>query len=294
MSTRRPATLTVPLRGGFANQLFLWAAAERVRDATGCRVVFDARLVERPGDRGEQLCALGVITASRMPRPLARRAWRSFAAVAPAPVFAHVNDLLRVRPLTRRAASVERAIARILDGRPVVLDGYVQDTDGVAANRATLSSVLAARLPDVRHLVGDAPYAAVHVRRCDYVDDPTIAAKFGAPSLEYYVGGIRRIGGGMPIKVVSDDARWVRDELLPAAGGDIRVVSGTDHFEDFAVLVGARSLVLSNSTYSWWAAMGGDHAVVVAPSPWMDSADEPGLHMPDWIRLGKHSGEFAA
>lgn len=293
MNAARPVTLTVPLRGGFANQLFLWAAAERVREATGCRVEFDARLVERPGDRGEQLSPLGVITAPRMPRALARRAWRALAALVPAALYAHVNDLLPVRPFVHRAASVERAIARIRDGRPVVLDGYVQDTLAVAWNRTALSSALAARLPDVRHLVGNAPYAAVHVRRGDYVSDPTLAAKFGVPSLEYYVGGIRRIGE-LPVKVVSDDVRWVRDELLPATRGDIRIVSGTDHFEDFAVLVGARSLVLSNSTYSWWAAMGGDHDAVVAPSPWMDSPDEPGLHMPDWIRLGKHSGELAA
>jgi hypothetical protein len=49
---------------------------------------------------------------------------------------------------------------------------------------------------------------------------------------------------------------------------------GRSELEDFCALATAQHLVMSNSTYAWWAAVLGDHLrgtgrVVVCPTPWM-------------------------
>ena len=116
----------------------------------------------------------------------------------------------------------------------------------------------------------------VNVRRGDYFSDPEIRSQYGFDVRSYLQvavhDSVARDGAPRAISVVSDDMDWCRDELpwlqdfapttFPASGGAA---------EDFAVVSSARRLVITNSTFSYWAAHlsnlvhGDNHAEVWAP-----------------------------
>ena len=99
----------------------------------------------------------------------------------------------------------------------------------------------------------------VHVRRGDYVDNP-IYHSIGAQEPEYYLQGLdltlQHAGRNATIYVFSNDIDWVRDAL--DLRGDVVYVSDpsnalTSH-DEFEMMKHCQHLVLSNSSFSWWAA----------------------------------------
>jgi hypothetical protein len=96
----------------------------------------------------------------------------------------------------------------------------------------------------------------VNVRRGDYYEVPEFRARFGIDIRAHVDHAIEHIrGAGRPtedVLVVSDDTEWCRSELadlLPR----IRVIEDrTSMFDDLAALSSATTLVLANSTFSYW------------------------------------------
>jgi hypothetical protein len=99
----------------------------------------------------------------------------------------------------------------------------------------------------------------VNVRRGDYYSDPDITLQYGFDVLDYLriavAGSVERDGPPSSITVVSDDLDWCRRELgwlgeiapteFPVSHGPV---------SDFATVSSARRMVITNSTFSYWAA----------------------------------------
>ncbi len=130
----------------------------------------------------------------------------------------------------------------------------------------------------------------IHVRLTDYLQEQ----KFGIPNLAYYENSVKKLeqdGKKKPIWVFSDDisvaeiyfkGRFSEHELfffddtkLP----DIEVWHLMRKFSGY---------VISNSTFSWWAAFLRDdlEAKVCCPTPWFQGMEDPKFLLPnDWIRI---------
>jgi hypothetical protein len=93
-----------------------------------------------------------------------------------------------------------------------------------------------------------------NIRRGDYFSDPTHAARYGWDIAGYVAEALAAAGSAERALVVSDDARWCREEL----DGLIRTrVSHIDYAEpdpsaNFRAIAGARRLIGTNSTFSYW------------------------------------------
>ena len=114
----------------------------------------------------------------------------------------------------------------------------------------------------------------VNVRRGDYYDVPEFFARFGLDIHSHVAGAVELARqAGRPVDdvlVVSDDVDWCRRELTPALG-DIRTLEGrSSPFDDLAALSSATTLVLANSTFSYWgshlASSFDDEHLAIAPS----------------------------
>lgn len=99
----------------------------------------------------------------------------------------------------------------------------------------------------------------VNVRRGDYYSDPDIRRQYGFDVVGYLriavAGSVSRDGSPSDIVVVSDDIEWCRAELAwldDVAPTRFAVTSGA--VDDFATVSGARRAVITNSTFSYWAA----------------------------------------
>lgn len=114
----------------------------------------------------------------------------------------------------------------------------------------------------------------VNVRRGDYYEVPEFFARFGLDIQSHVAGAAELVlQAGRPVDdvlVVSDDVDWCRRELAPVLG-DIRTLEGRSSlFDDLAVLSSATTLILANSTFSYWgsylASSFDDEHLAIAPS----------------------------
>lgn len=129
---------------------------------------------------------------------------------------------------------------------------------------------------------------AVHVRRGDYVSEPKTHKIHNVCSPQYYLAGVERLRRKwpkLPLLVFSDDIDWCKKELGLRGNVDF-VDPAIPDVDQFVILSRCRHLVISNSTFSWWAAYLGVHDdnTIVAPRYWFRGVEtsRTGLFLPRW------------
>lgn len=248
----------VPLRGGFGNQLFCWALGKQL-ELTGNRVYFD-----RSPELGRGFALEGLVPSEQLVS-LSPRVWRVLSS---SPRFFNSVPGLSLQienptgsPVIQRATSVLNAFW----GYWQSLDYFEEASDAVWSDLTCwLDSTTAA----------SASYCAVHVRRGDYVTDVGAATVLGAQPREYYENAISfmKQRGHTKFIVFTDDRAWVKQNLL-ATGVSLAPVDSA--MGDFLGLARASGLIMSNSSFSWWAAFHLDrrNGPVVRPSKWFRSGN---------------------
>lgn len=117
----------------------------------------------------------------------------------------------------------------------------------------------------------------VHVRRGDYVSDLVYAKQIGALDKEYFENSMKLIVSKLKkdekirFYFISDDIDWCKNEFKDHK--NIRFVTQektkNGYLSDFWLLSQCKHLIISNSTFSWWAAwLGEDENIIIAPKNW--------------------------
>lgn len=143
----------------------------------------------------------------------------------------------------------------------------------------------------------------VNVRRGDYYSVPEYRREFSM-NIKAHVSEALTIleREGRPVKdllIVSDDPEWCLAELAPSLPGLPRFLTERHSmFDDLAALASAHSLILANSTFSYWGshlalarnerhlAIAPAHHQRVATGGWMDDMFDP-----RWPRTSTSDGE---
>jgi hypothetical protein len=129
---------------------------------------------------------------------------------------------------------------------------------------------------------------AVHVRRGDYLLHPQ---KHGILTMVYYEKAVatarERLGNPVaPLFVFSDDLPWCRAQ--PLFAGATFVDEPVDYIALY-IMSQFQTIVIANSTFSWWAAyMGPRSKTVIAPDRWfgpLGPQDFNDIYLPSWIRV---------
>jgi hypothetical protein len=278
----RPGGVVVSLEGGVGNQLFQYAAglalaSERdlplqvVRGRLIASRALDAKnLLEVPAPSltpyERFLCGLPGGSLRRMPPALTR-------------------IVKRVARRRSRYRVIHQDLMQMADPRVDVDEGerYLH-LRGLFQHPSYYESVLAGVVsrivdklgPRFDRGAGDG-VVAMHFRRGDYVlhgYDLPLSFQEEALSMVVERCTVSRV------LVMSDDHDFalLAAEHFKRGGIAAAVVRGDparSELDDFCALAFAQHLVMSNSTFVWWAAMVGDHLrprderVVVCPTPWM-------------------------
>jgi hypothetical protein len=134
----------------------------------------------------------------------------------------------------------------------------------------------------------------IHVRRGDYLLDKN--DYIGVLSVEYFLNSLRLLESGLdhqtgdkPIWIFSDQPSVVKKEFSGIPEFDsakfIDTPPGSDPAETLILMSSASSIVISNSTFSWWSAALSKGAKVVAPSKWFKRSEDPRDLIPaNWLR----------
>lgn len=288
MQAHDPGAITIELIGGLGNQLFQYATGLSQAQRLGCPLDLDVTYFTVSDKRDVGL--------------------RSFNHSGK---FVNVPQKSKARWIQRRPRadpSVLREASylfdpRVCEVRPGTrLEGYFQSWRYFEdVSYLVREQVRNLRLPSVwylemlEHLQGT-PWIGVHMRRGDYTTD-RYRNTFGPISVEYVDRGLRflrREADSLPTLVFSDEPGVVIQELREVgldnvADSVIEPPPGTDPIESMLLLSTAAHLLLSNSSFSWWAAYLGHRPgrLVVAPRPWFLGLDHDtrDLLLPEWLTL---------
>jgi hypothetical protein len=260
IGTRRMHRNTVGMVGGLGNQLFQFAFGKWLQQQSNRPTTFDTS---------------------------AYRSNPKYFSLSTVPTR-HLRQLRWTRAVpypTGQLSTIAYAVRRIVGPRRIVTDPM---HDGVAAIRYNkpawyygywqFGQVATAVLPEVRlslSTLGLSPRIttnaiAVHVRRGDM-----LGKQFELP-LDYFPRAIslikrkHNLPSDYPVEIFSDDLEWCRAHLNNL--GAIFMDTGAAITDMFAIAE-RRFIVMSGSTFSWWAAhlIERDPSSVAAPFPFMPS-----------------------
>ncbi|WP_442587809.1 alpha-1,2-fucosyltransferase [Pedobacter sp. AW31-3R] len=120
---------------------------------------------------------------------------------------------------------------------------------------------------------------SLHIRRCDYVNDPNTFSYHGICGLDYYEKCIEEIVkqvGDPHFFVFSDDPEWAIDNLKTGYFTTfINHNNADNNFEDLRLMSLCKHNIIANSTFSWWGAWlnTNERKIVLAPKNWFKEAD---------------------
>jgi len=263
----------VTVRGGLGNQLFQYAFAWALKRRTDGEVVLNTRHYRLPNARSLELVSLRLklpLSDERRPTRLDSRPARWLLRRFPE----GAGNLLNVYS----DPGVGRYREEYLGEPRRYYHGYWQSPRYFDQYREELRPQFEFKQPvDVRTKLRRvrpdwAEFLAVHVRRGDYLS-PAGQALHGVPPLAYFHDSLERLRTGLNQKntvFVTDDPEWLRSESGLLDADSVLAADFLDGaLEEFALLREARGLVMSNSTFSWWAAYLGDPEVTIVPRYWL-------------------------
>jgi hypothetical protein len=132
----------------------------------------------------------------------------------------------------------------------------------------------------------------MHVRRGDYISGKET---FGLLSTRYYEQAINKLR----VNGISWDQAWVFTDDIKSTHAELkdlieseglRVIEtppGSSSIEDLYIMSEASSIIIANSTFSWWAAtLGVEKDAIACPTKWFRNLNDPKDLYPDhWIKV---------
>lgn len=179
---------------------------------------------------------------------------------------------------------------------PSLVSGYWQRPSCFAASEIEVRSRFKfPQLPSDLRLarIPGEPIVAIHVRRGDYADDAAARRLHLVCDPEWYRLAWDFVRDRVPNcrgVVFSDDELWVSSELRLSGRVELaEAAPDSQPWVDMARMASCDHFVISNSSYSWWAAYlsAVDDKIVVAPQRWFTNIETAGLGIcpPDWVLL---------
>ncbi|MES2133275.1 MAG: alpha-1,2-fucosyltransferase [Bacteroidota bacterium] len=131
---------------------------------------------------------------------------------------------------------------------------------------------------------------SLHIRRGDYVNNPSANKFHGLCSPQYYENAVKHIAalqGQIEIIVFSDDIAWCKENLK--FDFPIHFLETGSAYNDLYLMTQCRHNIIANSSFSWWGAWLNAHPdkIVVGPKQWFAdmSVNTSDILPVSWIRL---------
>lgn len=131
---------------------------------------------------------------------------------------------------------------------------------------------------------------SLHVRRGDYVSNPSANKFHGLCPPEYYqdaVNYIARSQKDLELFVFSDDIAWCKEHLK--FGCPVHFMETHTAYEDMYLMSQCHHHIIANSSFSWWGAWLNSKAdkIVVAPKQWFldPSVNTSDIIPASWVKL---------
>jgi len=170
----------------------------------------------------------------------------------------------------------DNEIANLKEG---YLDGYWQNlqyfSDCELELRKTLNikKTISDANSQFQNILNNHYTIAIHIRRGDYVSNNFYFDLFNSNYYENAVSYFKNKFENMKFLFFSDDIDWVKKNIKYDKLNSIFIErdSVNSNLSDFDLMVKCNSIVIANSTFSWWAAWlnNSPEKIVIAPDIWL-------------------------
>lgn len=251
--------IVVRLQGGLGNQMFQYAFGRALSMRSGMKLYFDPSPLNPRKNRGYQLDAFilsaksadsGKIQSLITPHfAIRKKLWKALKIPFK---YADTHVLEKNFPYDEEIASRRD---------PAYFDGYWQTEKYFSDCRETIREDFTFRDEEAlrRHVqyndVINSNSVSVHIRRGDYVKNPKYRKRLYVCKLEYYKNAIKYLNErfeNLTFYIASDDHKWVKDNFKLSE--HVRLIESGDALSDFYIMSRCKHNVISNSSFSWWAA----------------------------------------
>ena len=260
-------SVTISPKGGLGNQLFIWAAGYALSKRLG--VPLHAEFGSLPdGADGFELDSFDNSITTLRPRPTGLLSFRRRAT----------NGWPQGVGRGMRVQDDLALWGAIPSNKPLFLDGYFQDHrffEETSADIRNLVTAIASPTPwfqqmaDILHR--GSGFTALHIRRGDYLQLPA----HGVLPPSYYQQAVKKLqeqSAELGPLVVFSHERATPEWLSGLSwAGEVQFLvppPNSRPLESLVLMSMAHSIVIANSTFSWWAAYLSKSSWVCYPKPW--------------------------
>jgi len=286
--------ITAKLIGGLGNQLFGYFAGTYLADKLQTELILDLHQ-----QRNNQHVGSSILDFKLDNRVLYGAPLRSFVEkvlnLSPRRIL-DLDDVARalLKVHVSRSIGFDPKLDLVRDGS--YISGYFQTYRYFFDNpKSTVSSPLELANPSpwLQRMMGQAAEVrptVLHVRRGDY--SKPINNSMGLLSPSFFLSALEELEHKLrrphrEVWVFSDSITQVREEF-GSAGKNFRFIEAPEAVsaaENLVLMASGVSLVISNSTFSYWAGLMGHVPAVVAPLKWFRDLEDPvDLVPPNWHR----------
>lgn len=287
----------VRIQGGLGNQLFQLALAITLRQKPLAKVSLDYSLLSRPRKREtkrklEITELVDALNFSDVPDQIDCLWFRT-------PKLRHIRSPSGMRLILESSLGPEGFIV----ARPgqYYFDGYWQNKSligpGIDVIRKyfDIRKYISAEFETYESLAGPQEVRlAVHIRRGDYISNTSASNANGFIGEEYFKRALKHVQHrkkDATILVFSDDMPWSEDFVRSVCPSS-RVLCvdpvSPSLFDEIQLMSRCGSVVMSNSTFSWWASELSNRKVseIIYPREWFaDHRSAPAIFDTSWVEL---------
>ncbi len=290
-------SIIIRLAGGLGNQLYQYALGRSISLRSGRPILLETRNVSRDSFRNYELSVFNIQEqhADLFTQWCTRRA----ASNSSGKLFRTLWPLAwNYKIVQDKEAGFDPSIFNLEEGT-FVLEGYWQSFkyfepyQNVIRTELTFKKEPSEQNARMIEEIEDVQSVAVHVRRGDYVANPTFNAVHGTCSLEYYQKANNFIEQHVKkphFFIFTDDPEWAKGSLtFPGPSKIVDHNLGKVDYEDLRLMTHCKHFVIANSSFSWWGAWLASYSdkIVIVPMNWFKIDNfPPEDRIPGgWIRL---------
>lgn len=284
------------LAGGLGNQMFQYACGYAVARRLQATLLLDTTFLKLKPDNANYTLRDFELDVFRLRADLA-------SSELTAPYISNQRSLLQrvMRKLKGPPAGYFKEDSKLyhsgieLLSSPVYLDGYWQNEKYFNAYRHDILTLFepgespSGMNEQLAREIRDVHAICVHVRRGDYVSNPSAHQLHGTCSPQYYAQAaqllVEKISDPV-FYVFSDDIHWVQNHIqFPGTTRYIGHNTGKSSHWDLYLMKLGKAHIIANSSFSWWGAWLCENPgqLVVAPSHWFQGIDEYEITPAAWM-----------
>lgn len=287
--SRAEKVVSIQLSGGLGNQLFQYAAARSLAVRNNCPLIIDTGFFDSRRHRRYELQNFP-INAEIVGQPGQPRWRRTLTSLLKSLTHGQTGP-----KYSEPHMHFDPAWQTLTP--PITLTGYFQSPTYFKEHSQLIRSELTPPRPSdaeslrLEEVLADSNSVSVHIRRGDYVTNPSTRKIYCECTREYYLKALDHISGNGPVVFFSDDMAWVRANLAVPQRQCFWVgeKSARTGISDLWLMSKARHHVIANSTFSWWGAWLSmrESGVTIAPVEWFRNTNIrcDDLIPREWLRM---------